>query len=839
MPIISGKQRTGSFESRALSELIKFRESQLQGLIIEPLLRSLGFENVRDNSGSREKGKDIVATKRSEFGRSKLYAIQIKKKKFTSRITSKDSLGSLFHQLIQARDEKVVDPTNNVRRSPDECIFITPYPISPNVWESFHVLSQDLYKNNIEVIDGSKLVDLIHHNLPELLEHFSMEVRYRYELERSLNRIPESTIAFGLKSELRLSKIYVDASLHSADKFYERLSKYPILNQGSKVVIVKNTDIRKLNEYGNWFEAKPVITDPPLIKRPSDKNRYIELEKEVRKKPKHKIVQVNLDLTISAIQKKARKSIEYLSTINEALTKENCTKIAIEFIESKENALSFRDFEPVWENWVKFVNDEANPEWSGSDIQLPASVLNKIDCNKFIMGEPGAGKTTLLRKLAKEQLDSSAEVTPIFLPLVLIKEPSKEFLIKGCIKQLEDQGYSLGAGKNAVNKFLNNIEIGSFQLYLDGLDEVGSDALKLLDVISTFVKKYPKLRIVLSCRTTFEIYSFKGALELMLNPFTDVQLYTFINKWFDSQPTLLKNLISWLEKNDKLRKATTNPLIAALLCSIYNLGAEDMPSTETELYERRFDLLLGKWDHAKALRHLNAELTKRYWRFISELAFYMHKREIRIVTMSDANDLASSFFLNDYHDEPSEMVRDCIYRGILEFESTGGLSFGHLTYQEYLVGRKIALDNDNDFLLSKICHRWWKNVARFYAMIKDDISSLIRFAIDSKCNEFVCNELLSLSELTSWTNKLLIEELDTKREYSFGYKDFKDYEYDIIVIKELKKWKSLEEAIKVADNVQRGHENDYDDESWFGYDSDEYSERKAYYDFLIEKLDEK
>jgi len=149
------------FKSIAIDRLLSFSEKKLQAEIIEPLLHALGFENVRDNSGPEERGKDIVATKRSEFGQTKLYGIQIKKKKFTGVVDSKESLGNLFVQLKQARDEEVVDPTTNVKRSPDCCIFFTPYPISPTVWDKFHKFSQELSRENIEIIDGSRLMDLI------------------------------------------------------------------------------------------------------------------------------------------------------------------------------------------------------------------------------------------------------------------------------------------------------------------------------------------------------------------------------------------------------------------------------------------------------------------------------------------------------------------------------------------------------------------------------------------------------------------------------------------------------------------------------------------------------
>ena len=55
------------FNYEAAIELTNLSEKDLQGTIVEPLLRALGFENVRDNSGADEKGKDIASDKKVRF----------------------------------------------------------------------------------------------------------------------------------------------------------------------------------------------------------------------------------------------------------------------------------------------------------------------------------------------------------------------------------------------------------------------------------------------------------------------------------------------------------------------------------------------------------------------------------------------------------------------------------------------------------------------------------------------------------------------------------------------------------------------------------------------------
>jgi hypothetical protein len=121
-----------------VDELIELSEKDLQRSIVEPLLQALGFSNVQDTSGPTERGKDLIATKHTQFGTTELYAIQLKKYKATGKATSRDSLGHLLVQLRQAALEPVLDPATNVRRPPDRLIFITPYPLAHQARESFY-----------------------------------------------------------------------------------------------------------------------------------------------------------------------------------------------------------------------------------------------------------------------------------------------------------------------------------------------------------------------------------------------------------------------------------------------------------------------------------------------------------------------------------------------------------------------------------------------------------------------------------------------------------------------------------------------------------------------------
>lgn len=295
-------------------------------------------------------------------------------------------------------------------------------------------------------------------------------------------------------------------------------------------------------------------------------------------------------------------------------------------------------------------------------------------------------------------------------------------------------------------------------IFLDGLDEVGTNADKLMDCIEEIAFDHPKCRILVSCRSTFIPPSFRGALPIEIVPFSEFQLSAFIEKWFTSQPSSLFEIKEWLSLNPKMHRAASTPLVAAIFCSLFFTGAK-MPSTEVELYESRFDLLLGKWDQAKGIRRLPNELVKRYWRFIIELAYYMHLNEVRTVSMEQAKVKAEDFYSKQFHGSAAEMVFDCIHRGVLEFEASGLLSFNHLTYQEYLAAKKLVMENDLESIFDNLQNAWWFKTISYYAASKEDISSLLKYAIDKECNMEIADTLAELAELAPWTDAHLIMEV--------------------------------------------------------------------------------
>lgn len=65
--------------------MIRMEEEDFKKEIIIPTLRRLGFDEIRDNHGIREFGKDIIFSKFDEFGLKRFYAAQVKSKDINGR----------------------------------------------------------------------------------------------------------------------------------------------------------------------------------------------------------------------------------------------------------------------------------------------------------------------------------------------------------------------------------------------------------------------------------------------------------------------------------------------------------------------------------------------------------------------------------------------------------------------------------------------------------------------------------------------------------------------------------------------------------------------------------
>lgn len=758
-------------------------EARLQSKVVEPLLRLMHFENVRAVSGFNDKGKDLIAVKR-EFGRTKLYAIQVKKFTFSGKHSNTNALTNVITQFRQLFNEPVVDPTTNHTRRADRCLFITPYAIDRHAMESALSQLQDLERREITIIDGPLLVDQILQFMPQVLSSLSAEVRYRINLARDANKVAEAASAFGLSEDLLLDNICVDLHLNATrDAALAQLAHATRDTWGPNISIVHGKTVPLITQYCEQWNIHPVPAREPPSERPktralvhrltatlnerrariqrlidamltgrarNDPKRLASLRLRAQSLAEQRVVEVDWMALMGPMVTDSQKYLQGLRSIAEPhITVEEATAVARigQRVTAQYKIIS--NIPAVRQR----LNALPQEQSATAALLLPASLLAKLKLPMIlIVGPAGSGKTTLLRRLATVLARDNrpgADI-PVFVRLMDIKTCAQDALMTECVHTLRAHGYAMSGTALA-----ERMAAGQVRLLLDGLDEAGDQGHALLGVIRTVSEQYPKCPVLVTCRDSFGIQALDSCLAVNIAPFDNTQLDEVITRWFAASPSDGGKLKAWLTENGEMKEAARTPLIAALLCTLVDADA-DMPTTESELYERRFELLLGKWDQAKGVPRMPLKFHRRAWRFLLDLAYRMHVTQVRTIEERSVSAMAADYYEPNYYGTAEELINDCLYRCILVREPDGTLSFGHLTYQEFLAGKSLSQKNAVEFVARHLQVPWWSKAIEFYASVRQEVTDVLEYLVehqdgyDGRMRGRV-ESLLSLAPLTAAT----------------------------------------------------------------------------------------
>jgi hypothetical protein len=131
----------------------------------------------------------------------------------------------------------------------------------------------------------------------------------------------------------------------------------------------------------------------------------------------------------------------------------------------------------------------------------------------------------------------------------------------------------------------------------------------------------------------------------------------------------------------------------------------------------------------------------------------------RSTTFGEALKLAETYYSKDSHSDARGLLQDCVRRGLLAWDDSGGLSFGHLTYQEYLAAEWLAERNPRTFIWSRLLTPWWSKVLQFYAARKMDITFLVREGLRYRGESASMERVLALVKLAPLTSRKSVDQL--------------------------------------------------------------------------------
>ena len=310
-----------------------------------------------------------------------------------------------------------------------------------------------------------------------------------------------------------------------------------------------------------------------------------------------------------------------------------------------------------------------------------------------LIGEAGSGKTYELQNLAY-MIAQSKEALPIVVKLNAYVNETIEELISTEIKHDYE---------------------GTMVLIFDGFDEIEENNINsFARRINTYVKKYPKQKIVISTRNNFyrnaldktKLGTFYDFYECSLCPLRN----TDIDKYLESSSidsTLFMNEV----KIKNLKEQVYSPFYLAQLSNLFKNtgGLQEIDKLMGELIADSFEQDKNKYINTKDIEGCKREVIKD----LEFLAFAMQC--MRKISLS----------LEEYQELISKGEREIIkYCGVLEQTKQGQYEFKHNNFREYLAAeyiRNIPVDKVIDLVTYKENRKRikasWMNVLSFAVMI--------------------------------------------------------------------------------------------------------------------------
>jgi hypothetical protein len=730
-------------------------ELSLQSLVVEPLLEADGFRAVRDVSGPNEKGRDLVASK-MELGTEHFYAVQIKKLRVSGRVEDPQSLMNLLYQLDQAIHEEAFDPATLAKRVPDRLIFVTPYKINRSAMDASVEKYRSLSRNQVTIIDGATLASEVLRLIPHVALSLSDKLGYRLRLAAEHGVIKESG-SFGVTSPLTLNEMFVEADYACFDdleNLYKDFLESEPQRANAPTLVAPACSTQELAllaaQEARWAGPAIGAVDGAAQSAVQRLVRSLVVMEWTRiATPEERVAQgFDLEAFIKSLLGHATGLITsisaFTSTDSEELLDETHRRIArlqaavaalrkTVILRRRSHLISevTRREVVVASNLLK----ENRRLLTYRHLYMSSSVI-------AIAGVAGAGKTTLMRTLLTKATEEDLRREVVFVRAIDVSDCTVPGLVNELLASRKRSGGEI-SGKLLQKK----MSAGELRVMIDGLDEAGSRAQKLANTILDFTKAFPACPVTVTTRETVDLSEWHSAVHLRLCPFTNNQLTEFIARWYAAKPSAREGLQRWLQEHPTMQEIARTPLVAALMCSLYQVGESVMPMSEKDVYEKRLDFLLGRWEEAKTIYQMPERARTRYKLFLMHVAHEAHERQVRSLQRVNVIRLASRFMTPLFNPNAESLIKDCLGRGLLQEDVNGELTLGHLVHQEFLSGKYMQQYNNLGVIASRLGSDWWSRPLEFYASLIGDISALLANLTGSQHQEHATqlNQLISAS----------------------------------------------------------------------------------------------
>jgi hypothetical protein len=759
----------------ALKAIQSLSEAQFAEQFVEPLLRALHPEaRVEESHGSQESGRDYICIgPHSKLQRSHVLCVQVKNHQLSPGATTGPySFATIASQVHTAKKTGVATLSGDVV-VPDEVWVITGYPLQEGARRLGAELLREIQSYGAIVVDGVEFIGLLQRHCPRLMAELDGWTDHKLARTIVALSVHRESRAFGLRADRALDEFHVSASVCPSGSMVPRLLAGAIEGFQQEVNVRFNVDqkeaevtggsgngvvkqdlqysqpLRKMAALSRLFvmptcwTAEVLRRAEPVSRGASQGGRRSRRDPEDLPYAIHRTYVFDLPASISEVRRKAERAY---SRVPKSLSGnvERVAELLSEITAVEGFLLQCKALDAV-----KVLEAKEGRVPPAFTVESEADIL-LLGKRVMIEGGPGAGKTTLLRRLAAGLLKAGRRV--LFVNAANVDEPQRDENPERMLRRYVTEGTP------------KEWSVRESIVIIDGLDEA---PFELDDAVEAIAKVAPQ--VLVSARSAFPTGLRNEFLRLEVAPFAAGDRDQFFRRWFATDVARLDRVTSLIRNHSDIEIHTRVPLIATIVAALVERDFE--PTTRTEIYKDRLRLLLGAWDEIRGVRRGEVHPATKI-RFLEQLAFELHsaRGRRRKFTIEDCRTaLLNAVGQRGRNLSVERLLEELVVAAGVVVPEPGGYSFGHLSFQEHLAGQYLRRRESPGEVVERLGDDWWREVLRFYAGSRGDITDVIELVESDGVTEAHSEQLLDLVEYAPYTQDVAVEVLKSTAKHALSW----------------------------------------------------------------------